>query len=549
MVRNDDRPVGQAQPGAPAGPPATALVPSTVKPIDPPAKPNSAAVDAVPGALAARGSAASAVFFDDPKSAEKPPTAADEIVKGSNGPHDAFGPKGHETRDQYSLGMKGGFYRLGFNRERISGSTNMGLLANTHGGGFDAGFMTRTPFGPHFSIAWGAQVQGTVQKLGETTLIQLNPDILAQARYQNENHQFSFNAGLYNKIGVGWNQGAADRNVKSGEGLADKIKKEFETLKSKAAAKLNQVVEAGKVFLSSVQSALPAARDKFAQLASQRVSDQMGDAAGKILPILGEEVNAAFSGYMSNISAVVGNMQTAMQNAANAQTPSQMQAAMGAFATALGQLQAATAPGSLDPYITQMQTNIANRMGPEGAAQMAKLGAILNQTASEVGSSLMQSLQQAANTAIATGNQILTDMLGDAAKALGNSADAASEANNKREQMTTVAMSSRVGVGLDYRYRIPFLSSHRDDYSTVAEIGGSFYHPVFQAAWADKGEPNPLVVGAATGPQADIHAGVRFTKWFGNVGVGANLGYRGNWVQGGGMTHSPEAGISLSSSF
>lgn len=548
MVRNDDRPVGQPPVGAPVGPVAPVKPPATAKPTDPPAKAGPPVKDGVPGALAAKGSANTAVSFDEPEP-EKKPTAADEIVKGSNGPHNAFGPQGHETRDHYSLGMSGGFYKLGFSRERISGSSNVGILANKNGGGFDAGFMTRTPFGQHFSIAWGAQVQGTVQKMGETTLIQLNPDILAQARYQNENHQFSFNAGLYNRLGVGWNQGAADRNIKRGEELTEKIKKEFESLKTKAQASLGKVVEAGKTFLSSVQSALPAARDKFAQLASERVSAQMGDAAGKILPILGEEVNNAFSAYMANISSVVGNMQTAMQNAANASTPSQMQAAMAAFAQALGQLQTATAAGSLDPYITQMQNNIAARVGPEAASQMSQLGTILSQTASEVGAGLMQSMQQAANTAVATGNQILTDLLGDAAGALGNTTDAATDANEKREQMTTVAFSSRVGVGIDYRYRVPFLSSRKHDFNTVAEVGGNYYQPVFAGAWADKGAPNPLVVGAAAGPQADIHAGVRFTKWFGNVGVGANVGYRGNWVQGGGMTHAPEAGVTLSSSF
>jgi hypothetical protein len=161
----------------------------------------------------------------------------------------------------------------------------------------------------------------------------------------------------------------------------------------------------------------------------------------------------------------------------------------------------------------------------------------------------MQSLQTHANTAVGTAQRILTELLGDGANALQNTADAADQANQRREQMTTVAASGRVGVGLDYQWRMPFLSSTKHDFNTVLDVGGSYYHPVYQAAWADKGLPNPMVVGAATGPAADWHAGVRFTKWFGDVGVGANAGYRGTFTAGLGTRHAPEFGISVASSF
>jgi ElaB/YqjD/DUF883 family membrane-anchored ribosome-binding protein len=477
------------------------------------------------------------------------PVAADEIRNGSNGPHNAFGPVGHETRDHYSLGMRDGFYRLGFSRERISGESHAGVMANTRGGGFDAGFMTRTPFGQHFSIAWGAQMQATMQKMGDTTLVQVNPDILTQARYQTDNHRFTLNAGLYNRIGVGWNEGAISRNADSVKDLEEKVKKEFNTLKQKAQDKLGQLKEAGQTFLNAVQAALPQARDRFAQLAAQRIQAQMPNVAGQILPIFTTAVNNAFSAYMSNISTAVANMQQAMQDAASASTPSQMQSAFTRMAAAMGQLQAATSSGSLDPYMDQMQDDISSQLGPEMASQMATLGAILNGTASEVGSQLVQSLQGSASTAISTAQRILTDLLGDGANALQNAADAADQANQRREQMTTVAASGRVGIGLDYQWRMPFLSSAKHDFTTVLDVGGAYYHPVYNVAWTDKGAPNPLVVGAATGPSADWHAGLRFTKWFGNVGLGANAGYRGSYTQGGNVQHSPEFGISLSSSF
>jgi ElaB/YqjD/DUF883 family membrane-anchored ribosome-binding protein len=529
------------KPSAPADAPKTTA----------PAPADAAPKDQVPGTVAAQGTAkASVSLLDGPADPPaKKGVAADEIRNGSNGPHNAFGPVGHETRDSYSLGMKDGFYRLGFDRQRISGESHVGLLANTKGGGFDAGFMTRTPFGQHFSIAWGAQMQATMQKQGETTLVQLNPDILTQARYQTENHRFTLNAGLYNRIGVGWNPGAVSRNAQALKDLEDKVKKEFDSLKQKAGERLGQLKEAGQTFLNSVKSALPQARDQFAQLAAQRVQEQMPDVAGQITQVLGSAVNNAFTSYMNNISGAVGQMQQAMQDAANASSPSQMQAAFSRLATAMGQLQAATAAGSLNPYITQMEQEIGSQLGPEMQAQMAKLGQILEATATEVGSSLLQSVQSSANTAIGTAQRILTELLGDGANALQNTADAADAANQKREQMTTVAASGRLGVGLDYQWRMPFLSSNKHDFNTVLDVGGSYYHPLYEAAWADKGAPNPLVVGAATGPQADWHAGLRFTKWFGNVGVGANAGYRGTYTQGAGVSHAPEFGVSLSSSF
>ncbi|MBC7544556.1 MAG: hypothetical protein H7338_17690 [Candidatus Sericytochromatia bacterium] len=557
MVRNDDRPVGQPPVGGPVGSPPPAIKPAATKCTDPPGGATTRAKDQGPVKVAMQGTAAPTLSLvpdetDNGKVAgggSGRPVAADEIVKGSNGPHNAFGPRGHETRDSYALGMRAGFYRLGFSRTRVSGESHAGLLANTKGGGFDAGFMTRTPFGPHFSIAWGMQVQATAQKLGETTLLQINPDLLAQARYQTDNHQLTVNAGLYNKVGVGWNKGAVDRNVQRGKALADKIEKEFESLKGKAKGAIDKVKAAGETFIGQVKSAIPTARDQFASLASQRVSAQLGDAAGKILPILTEEVNTAFTGYFNNLSAAVGTMQSAMQSAASASTPSQMQAALSAFSVALGQLQAATGPGSLDAYIVTMQNNLANRLGPEAAGQMAALGEILNTTASDVGGTLMASLNQAANTAITTGNRILSDLLGDAANALGNSADAASSANAQREQMTTVAMTSRLGVGMDYQYRMPFLSSTKHDFNTVLDVGGNYYHPLMEMAWADKGAPNPMVVGAAVGPTADLHAGVRFTKWWGNVGLGADIGAQGMWTKGAGVSVAPQAGVSLSASF
>lgn len=546
---DDRRPVGAPTTGPVSGPPKTPPAPPSSPPTPPAA--DTAPQDQGPGKPVAKGSAKPSLSLVDPPAPETPSkgVAADEITRGSNGPHNAFGPVGHETRDHYSLAMKDGYYRLGFARERISGESHLGLLANQHGGGFDAGFMTRTPFGQHFSIAWGAQVQATMQKQGETTLVQLNPDILAQARYQTDNHRFTLNAGLYNRVGVGWNQAAIDRNAQSVKDLEDKVKKEFDSLKAKAGEKVNELKAAGQTFLSAVQGALPQARDQFTQLAAQRIQQQMPDVAGQITAILSTAVNNAFSAYMSNVSAAVGNMQTAMQNAASASTPSQLQAAFSSLAAAMGQLQAATSAGSLNPYITQMQQDISSQLGPEMQAQMAQLGAILDATASEVGGQLLQSIQGAANTAVGTAQRILTELLGDGANALQNASDAADQTARNREQMTTVAASGRVGIGLDYQWRMPFLSSAKHDFNTVLDVGGDYYNPVYNVAWADKGMPNPMVVGAANGPSAEWHAGLRFTKWFGNVGLGANAGYRGSYTEGAGVRHAPEFGVSLSSSF
>jgi ElaB/YqjD/DUF883 family membrane-anchored ribosome-binding protein len=350
-------------------------------------------------------------------------------------------------------------------------------------------------------------------------------------------------------VGIGWNQGAASRNGKALGELEEKVKKEFDSLKQKAQERLGQLKEAGQAFLTSVQGALPQARDQFAQLVTQRIQQQMPDAAGQIVPILGNAVNNAFSAYMGTISGAVGQMQQAMQDAANARTPSQMQSAFQRLATAMGQLQSATSAGSLDPYIAQMEQEIGSQLGPEMQSQLNKLGQILDTTAAEVGGQLLQSLQASANTAVGAAQRILTELLGDGANALSNAADAAEQANERREQMTTVAAAGRVGLGLDYQWRMPFLSSAKHDFNTVLDVGGNYYHPLYDAAWADKGAPNPMVVGAATGQSADWHAGLRFTKWFGNVGVGANAGYRGTFTEGAGVRHAPEFGISLSSSF
>lgn len=477
----------------------------------------------------------------------KPPSAMAPIDPAA-GPHDPFRPGPGVTQDRYDIGMRRGFYHLGFERTRSGGDFRLGVMGNATGGGAHLGGMIRTPLGPNLSLAWGGNLEATVQKAGTTTLVQVNPDLLGQLRYNDRRNQFALNAGLYNRVAVGWDHGAAKQNVNTAKGLGDQIAQEFEALKAKAGERVGQLTTAANTLIAAVKATVPEARDRFLQLAQERLSAQLGDAAQALMPILAMEVGAAFGAYMQNISTIAGDMADAVSRAAAARTPGDLQKALTDLADGISRLQAATGSGSLDPYMQSLQQRLVDSLGAEGAAQAGAIGAILGATASEVGNSLVLQVNSSLQAFLGEANGILTDLFGDATAALDNAANAVGAARDNYQSMTTIAMQSRLGVGVEYGRYIDFLSSPKHDFATTLTVGGNYYHPVMETAWTDGGTPKPLVLNAATGPQADWHAGVGVQKWWGSISLGANVGYRGTY-NGGGVQHAPEFGISFSSRF